>query len=215
MKRGARLVYGIGLNDADYPVKPIVNGEQVTCAYYMVWKDMLRRCYSNPFKINRPTYDNASVCKDWHSFSEFRCWVKEQEVLNNFVLGVDKLQLDKDILFEGNMIYSPDTCVFVSRGVNSLFTNCRKTKTTLPFGVDFDKISGKYRAYCNDGSGNQIVLGRYLCQMQAHKAWQIYKASVIESCAEMQTDARVKCALLDRASKLRKDASNNALTQCL
>ena len=31
--------------------------------------------------------------------------------------------IDKDLLFPGNKVYGPDTCVFVTRQLNNLFTD--------------------------------------------------------------------------------------------
>ena len=50
--RKKRLVYGVGINDADYVVQPTENGKTKMCIYYQTWKNMLRRCYSE----REPTY---------------------------------------------------------------------------------------------------------------------------------------------------------------
>ena len=39
-------IFGIGINDACYQVQPFINGKQVTCPFYRVWKNMMKRCYS-------------------------------------------------------------------------------------------------------------------------------------------------------------------------
>jgi hypothetical protein len=56
------------------------------------------------------------------------------------------LQLDKDILVFGNKVYSPQTCLFVSRAVNNLLTDCGASRGEWAQGVHFDKQRGKFQA---------------------------------------------------------------------
>lgn len=60
-----KLVYGVGINDADYVVQRKetieVNGVRKrrlvwVCPYYQVWRTMLRRCYSTKYHDRQPTY---------------------------------------------------------------------------------------------------------------------------------------------------------------
>lgn len=39
-----KLVCGVGINDAKYVVKPIINGVQYRCPYHERWSSMIRRC---------------------------------------------------------------------------------------------------------------------------------------------------------------------------
>ena len=113
MVKPKRLVYGVGINDADYVVQKwetigYVNGKQKQkliwiCPYYSAWKSMLKRCYSSKYQDKRPTYKGCSVSDEWLTFSVFKVWMEKQDW--------EGKQLDKDLLFEGNKIYSADTCV--------------------------------------------------------------------------------------------------------
>ena len=77
-----KLVYGVGINDADYVVQKketvgYVNGVRKQkivweCPYYRVWKGMLKRCYSPELQERQPTYKGCSVSKEWLTFSNFR-----------------------------------------------------------------------------------------------------------------------------------------------
>jgi hypothetical protein len=67
--RKDRKVYGIGINDATYPLTrhEKFNGKDRivwTCPYYIAWKDMLRRCYSELDLKRQPTYRGCSVCDE-------------------------------------------------------------------------------------------------------------------------------------------------------
>lgn len=129
------LVYGVGVNDANYVVRPSINGRQVVCFYYRTWQHMLERCYSEKYQLKRPTYVGCSVCEDWHYFLLFRSWMQKQNWQGN--------HLDKDIILAGNRTYSPSTCAFVSIEVNNLLNRNEKTRGSLPIGVTKSK-GGRY-----------------------------------------------------------------------
>lgn len=58
------LIYGVGINDSEYKTQGV--GVQ-TCPFYVKWKDMLRRCYSEEMLNKRPTYRGTIVCSEWHT----------------------------------------------------------------------------------------------------------------------------------------------------
>ena len=79
--KSGRLVYGAGINDADYVVVKLgtieVNGVRKRkrvwyCPYYRVWTHMLERCYSDKYQDRKPTYKGCSVSEEWLRFSNFR-----------------------------------------------------------------------------------------------------------------------------------------------
>ena len=107
-KKRESLVYGVGINDADYQVS---NGNW-RCPFYKTWKNMLARCYSPAFQRNQPLYIGCSVDERWHRFSHFRAWMEGQEWEGN--------DLDKDLKVHNNKVYGPDTCQFLSRKDNML-----------------------------------------------------------------------------------------------
>ena len=45
IKRKRQLIYGHGINDADYSIMTEVNGKQVKDPFYRKWTAMLERCY--------------------------------------------------------------------------------------------------------------------------------------------------------------------------
>ena len=83
----------------------------------------------------------CTVCEEWLNYSNFKVWYDQ-----NRIKGM-ALDLDKDILFKGNKVYSPETCCFVPHAINTLFLNGKKNRGDLPLGVHFDKSKG--RNYCN------------------------------------------------------------------
>ena len=129
-----RLVYGIGVNDADYKVSYRDNGKKIMCPIYSKWFQMIRRCYSLDYHKIFPSYSGCEVSKEWLVFSNFRKWMKSQDWK-----GKD---LDKDIKILGNRKYSAETCIFVDRFVNSFFKKTGFDNNGLPDGVSISSCGG-------------------------------------------------------------------------
>ena len=199
-----KLVYGVGINNADYVIKKnevigYIDGKRKlrlvwVCPYYRAWGDMLKRCYSSKLQEKQPTYKGCSVSSEWHTFSNFRAWMKKQDW--------EGMQLDKDLLLEGNNVYSSETCVFVSRMVNLFTIDRGAARGEWLIGVCWNKGKEKFQAQCrNPFSKKQENLGYYTCELEAHKAWQKRKLELAKQLAAIQTDPRVAKALIDRYSK--------------
>jgi len=108
MDRMRQSICGVGfIGGTKYKAK---NGSACN-PQYTRWTHMLRRCYDAKTQMRTPTYIGCSVAKEWHNFQNFAKWCEE----NHF----DGADLDKDILVEGNKIYSPSTCKFVTHQENS------------------------------------------------------------------------------------------------
>jgi len=75
IRKKNKLVCGVGINDADYEVQPIINGKRVMCPFYAKWVGMLERCYSEKFQNKWPTYIGCYVILDWIYFSNFKYWM--------------------------------------------------------------------------------------------------------------------------------------------
>lgn len=102
--------------------------------YYRVWVSMLRRCYSEKYHLSMPTYIGCSVCDEWKTLSVFKKWHDA-----NYVKG---FHLDKDLLVEGNKVYSPETCIYASPTINVLLTDHRRARGKYPQGVIIDHNHG-------------------------------------------------------------------------
>lgn len=104
--------YGFGINDSEYMTRITVNGKKYSCPFYSRWQSMLSRCYSTNVHIMHPTYKDCYVCKEWLLFSSFKAWMIKQDWKGK--------SMDKDIITEGNKIYCPSQCMFVSGKINNL-----------------------------------------------------------------------------------------------
>lgn len=198
-----RMVHGVGINDADYVVKRheeigYVDGKRKrklvwVCPYYRAWGNMLERCYSDKYQDSHPTYKGCSVSEEWLTFSAFKNWMMAQDW--------EGLQLDKDLLIEGNKVYGSDTCVFVTQTVNSFTNDCGASRGKWLIGVDWYKRREKFRAQCsNPLSGERECLGYFDSEQEAHNAWQVRKLELARLLAAEQEDPRVAKALVDRYS---------------
>ena len=174
-KRG--LTYGFGVNDSDYLTSYIVKNKELRCPYYTAWCNMLKRCYYEPFLVKNPTYLGCSVCDEWLIFSNFKSWVKAQ--------SWEGKHLDKDILVQGNKIYSPELCIFVPTAINVLFVDRRSNRGKYPSGVT--KIRGKYRSRCRS-NGKYEYLGLFDTPEQAFDKYKIFKLNVIKEAAMNQPE---------------------------
>lgn len=176
------LVYGVGVNDADYVVQQFkylgcVNGKQKQklawiCPFYLTWKHILERGYSSKYKEKYPTYKDVFVNEEWHLFSSFKGWMEQQRWQDE---DGNKLQLDKDILFEWNKEYSKEKCIFIPQYINSFLLDRVNDRGEWPLGVYWHKASGKFTAQCSNGVGKSIHLGLFNNPQEAHLAWKEYK----------------------------------------
>ena len=102
-----------------------------------LWSNVMKRCY-NP-KDYMGYYGEAFVDPRWHCFANF---LSDLPKLENFSKWLDGKQngvpynLDKDLKFPGNKVYSREACMFVSEYENKSAgaINARK----------LDKINGRY-----------------------------------------------------------------------
>ena len=154
---------------------------------YSVWKNMLRRCYSDECQKKETTYRGCYVCKEWHNYSNFKKWYDE----NYYDIEGEVMCLDKDILHKGNKIYSPNTCCVVPNNINVMFTKCNKARGKYPIGVTFYKDANKYRAQCRtfyNGKTQQKYLGLYNTIDDAFNAYKQFKEANIKQIADEYKD---------------------------
>jgi len=185
-----KLVFGEGINDAKYTLKPTINDKRLSCPFYKVWHNMLQRCYHKKYHEKSPTYKGCTVAKEWLLFSNFKVWMMTQDYKNK--------DLDKDIINPNNKIYSPDNCCFISHKLNSLLLDHKARRGKYPQGVTWHNARKKFTARCNvDGKG--VHLGLYKSISEALKVYNKFKSDLVIKIAHEQTDIRVKNGLLKHA----------------
>lgn len=143
---------------------------------YSVWCDMLRRCYNRGGVKNWSAYEGCSVCEEWFIFDVFDEWFTPRYK--------DGWHLDKDILFEGNKVYSPQTCCVVPREINEYFRRINKS-SGLPRGVK--RVGGRYSAEIQF-RGNRHYLGVFDTAEEAGFVFRNKKKELISLVAEEYKD---------------------------
>ena len=189
MKFKSKLVFGVGVNDVEYNVKP---RKEIACPYYVKWTDMLRRCYSE-IRKGKVCYNDCTVCSDWKYFSNFREWMESQDWIGKV--------LDKDLKLRGNKIYSPDTCIFISPDVNRFMADSRVISSGCYVGVtrrDRGKVT-KFEANCSNTFGKTgKYLGAFDSELKAHKAWQEKKLEYAIALSELPENSYLSDLLIRR-----------------
>ena len=202
----SKLVYGVGVNDVDYVVQKCevigyVNGKQKrkliwSCPFYRTWRDMLRRCFCEKWRVRYTTYKDVTCCKEWTLFSNFKRWMEQQDW--------EGKQLDKDIIFPENKVYSPETCAFVSSVTNKFVEARDASRGEYPLGVCWQKREEKFVAQCCNpfmvGERNVKYLGYFNTPEEAHEAWRKRKHELAQLVAATESDPRVVEALKKRYS---------------
>ena len=183
-----RLVYGIGVNDADYQVTPTVDGKIICCPYYTRWHDMIERCYSNREKYS--SYHDCFVCEGWLLFSNFKEWMKKQKWK-----GMD---LDKDLSSFGNLMYSPESCLFLKPEINRLLKRPDMRKRNLPTGV-YHK-NKRFCALYKDHNKTKYI-GTFDTVEDAKRAHIECRAALISKAAKNEK-GKIKKLLLNYAQNL-------------
>lgn len=95
---------------------------------YNRWFGMLARCY-NPKRRDYPRYGGrgVTVCKQWHNMQTFASWFYENHR--------DNFELDKDILVQDSLVYSPGTCIMIPANLNKMLTFSNAARGDFPLGV--------------------------------------------------------------------------------
>jgi len=204
-----KMVVGIGINDAGYGVTKYKSTGEFNlygrekfkviwrCPYYAKWKSMLERCYSTKCLAKRPTYEGCSVCNKWLLFSNFRKWMEKQDW--------EGKHLDKDLLFEGNKIYSDTTCIFVHMEVNEFTKECKNGRGKYLLGCNWNIFNNRFISRCNnpfikDGDERSNHIGYFDSETEAHLAWKKRKYQYACELANSKyvIDDRVRASLLTK-----------------
>ena len=145
---------GIGTNQAK------LNGKKSIA--YETWRHMLERCHSPQMLKKNPTYIGCSVCSEWHDFQVFCEWFYD-----NYIEGY---HLDKDIKVDNNKIYSPETCLFVKAGDNSIKANARYFLMINPSGEEL--VIYNLTQFCRENNLQSSSMSNvYHGKQKAHKGW--------------------------------------------
>ena len=142
---------------------------------HISWSSMMKRSYSECSRKTSPSYDDVTVCDDWHCFDTYAEWFYQKK-------GWDKcFQLDKDILAKGVRVYSPETCCLVPREINTAVKYGYVNEKGLLAGVSISS-TGKFIASLNIKKKKTHV-GVYDTQEKASAAYIEAKERYVKNLA--------------------------------
>jgi len=177
-----RTVCGIGyLGNGRYSNISNDNYELKHC--YKVWNKMIQRCYMSKElrDIKHMSYEDCVVCEEWHCFNNFAEWY----LSNKYNANGEPLNIDKDILFRDNKLYSPDNCLLVPREINLLFIKGKSIRGDLPIGVTYYwNDNSRYLASMKIGDGKSFQIGVYSTVDEAFQAYKREKEKRIKEMAD-------------------------------
>lgn len=156
-------------------------GRKATWAYTK-WLNMLKRCYSDKYHAEKPTYAKCEASTSWHNFQEFTGWAEKQVGFGN-----RNWALDKDVIVRGNKTYSEDSCCFLPLEVNSVLLKCEAGRGNYVIGVTYDKRVRAYFAQCSV-NGSNVCLGEFRTESEAHEAYKLAKEQQIKAVANKWKD---------------------------
>ena len=172
-------VFGVGMLGTKYP--PTING--VLTKEYMLWTDMLRRCYSDTYKKKQPTYEDCEVSNNFKSYEYFYEWCQ-----NQIGFDVKGWQLDKDLLVKGNKVYNEDSCFFLPQEINKVLTKSTASRGECLIGVSWHKKDKAFVAQVSKNKWKSEYLGSFNTELEAFNAYKIAKESFIKEQAEKWRD---------------------------
>ena len=188
-------VFGVGVVGAKYPTR--VNG--VKTKEYVLWTNMLVRCYSDALKKRRPTYEGCKVSDNFKSYEYFYEWCNKQIGFSNEG-NENPFHLDKDLLTKGNKVYSEDTCVFIPAEINTLLIKREASRGEHLIGVSWHKATKKFISQVDIGLKSQKHLGLFNTEIEAFNAYKVAKEAFVKEQAnkwKSQIDDRAYNALMD------------------
>lgn len=183
-KAGVKLVCGLGFNSGKYPANK-AGGKQYR--EYKLWEHMLSRCTDKSWH-RQPSYIGTTCSENFKSYEYFYEWCNNQMGFNTKDENGKSWQLDKDLLFKGNKIYSEDTCCFVPQNINKLLIKCDSSRGEYPIGVHLYKLTSKFLARCNNGKGVLKHLGYFGTPQEAFQVYKDFKEATIKRIAEDYKD---------------------------
>ena len=172
-------VYGIGVVGTKYPIS---EGGRDT-KEYTLWCNMLKRCYSDTYKKQRPTYEGCEVSDKFKSYEYFYEWCNEQ-----IGFGNEGWQLDKDLLVKGNKVYSENVCIFIPTEINSVLIKCTATRGEHLIGAHWCKTKKAFVARVNKSKKGSEYLGLFNTEIEAFNAYKQAKENYIKELANKWRD---------------------------
>lgn len=142
-----------------------------------IWSKMIERCYRKKRSARNLSYIDCKVCNEWLDMQVFSEWYD-----NNYI---DGFELDKDLLVDGNKIYSPETCTFIPQELNKFLSNVKSNNTSGYIGVSWHKSSKKWQSTISDiDTKTRVYLGLFDTPLEASMSYQKARAVMADRMRE-------------------------------
>lgn len=156
--------------------------------FYTLHKSIMQRCYLKSSSGYKSYGDKGvTVAKEWHDLNYFFATIEVVDGYDFQRIVNGELQLDKDIKFEGNKVYSKENCAFVTPSQNSGHrpSNMRPFVAVAP-DYTYKTIYNR-EEFCRKHKMNSYSVWGVLQRGRGtYKKWQFYYLS------EFNTDKIVK-----------------------
>ena len=172
-------VFGVGIVGIKY--LPSINGRDTKD--YVLWRNMLKRCYSDNFKKKHPTYEGCECSENFKYYEYFYEWCHKQIGFDN-----QRWQLDKDLLVKGNKVYSEYSCVFIPQEINSLLVKSNASRGEYLIGVCWDKAKNAFVTRVSKNTGESKYLGSFKTEIEAFNAYKQAKEAFVKEQANNWKD---------------------------
>ena len=139
---------------------------------YSKWANMMQRCYDEETHKQKPYYAPCNAEIEWLNFSNYREWHKEN------MMGDRKVDLDKDVLIQGNNVYGSETCTLIPHFTNTIFEE-RGADTNIVLNND----TGKYDVTMSV-LGKREEVGTFDTEKEAKQGFIEYKQDYIRNYAK-------------------------------
>ena len=169
---------------------------------YVLWGNVLRRCYSASYHEMSETYANCTTSENFKHYTYFYEWCNEQIGFNCKDDNGRLFNIDKDLLIKGNKVYSEDTCVFLPIEINAVLVKRDKMRGDCVLGVYKHKHynEDKFVAQLNLNTGKAKYLGLFNTEIEAFNAYKKAKENYLKELAnkwEGKIDERAYNALMN------------------
>lgn len=194
-----KLILGVGVYEKGKFTTSIGDGNTKFSKEYSKWKCMLNRCYLQSYLNKHPSYIGCSVSENFKNFQYFAEWCNNQVGFHLTDKNGRVYHLDKDILVQGNRIYSEYTCVFIPAQLNNFLTDNQRSRGDYPLGVFFNKEKKAFTADLRNPFNSKRRLGTFASAEEAHNAYVEAKSRLAKELADYykgKVDDRVISALL-------------------
>ncbi len=143
--------------------------------FYATWETMINAHYTGDDDEGR--LHACKVDPEWCLLSFFKEWYDMHHIYGYI--------MDKDLMFHGNKLYSPRTCIFVPFDLHDAIFNDTTPETIHGKGITFSLSTGKFAVALQVNTGNTLEVGEYSCLEHAQSAYRTARRQHIQHTVRM------------------------------